>query len=70
MATRGRKRCKPLLSDEPGERIEPLLPPERPKLTGARPRVSDRDCLTGIKLYLKNGTPGEYLPQEMGAEQG
>ena len=62
--------AKPLLSDELWERIEPLLPPERPKLKGGRPRVSDRDCLTGIIFVLKTGTPWEYLPQEMGCGCG
>ena len=40
--------AKPLLTDEPWERIEPHIPPEPSKPEGGRPRVSDRACLTGI----------------------
>jgi len=62
--------AKPLLSDELWERIEPLLPPARPKPKGGRPPVADRACLTGILFVLKTGTPWEYLPQEMGCGCG
>lgn len=62
--------AKPLLPDELWERIRPLLPPERPKLKGGRPRVSDRACLTGILFVLKTGCPWEYLPQELGCGCG
>ncbi len=62
--------AKPLLPDELWERIEPLLPKERPKPKGGRPRVADRAALTGILFVLKTGTPWEYLPQEMGCGCG
>ena len=62
--------AKPLLPDELWERIEPLLPPERPKPKGGRPPVPDRAALTGILFVLKTGTPWEYLPQEMGCGSG
>jgi transposase len=62
--------AKQLVSDELWERIRPLLPPEPPKLKGGRPRVPDRDCLTGILFILKSGCPWEYLPQEMGCGCG
>lgn len=62
--------AKPLLPDELWERIRPLLPPERPKPKGGRPRVSDRACLTGILFVLKTGCPWEYLPQELGCGCG
>ena len=62
--------AKPLLPDELWERIEPLLPKEPPKPKGGRPRVPDRDALTGILFVLKTGTPWEYLPREMGCGSG
>ena len=61
---------KPLVSDELWEVIAPLLPPERPKPKGGRPRVSDRAALTGIIFVLKSGIPWEMLPQEMGCGSG
>lgn len=57
--------AKPLLPDELRELIEPLLPPEPPKLRGGRPRMPDRAALTGIIFVLKSGIPWEMLPQEM-----
>lgn len=62
--------AKPLLPNELWERIEPLLPPERPKPKGGRPRVPDRAALTGILFVAKTGTPWEYLPQELGCGSG
>lgn len=35
--------------------LAPLLPPERPKLNGGRPRVSDRAVLGGILYRLRTG---------------
>ena len=61
---------KPLVSDELWELIAPLLPPERPKPQGGRPRVSDRAALTGILFVLQSGIPWELLPQEMGCGSG
>ncbi len=41
--------AKPLISDELWSLIQPLLPPERPKPKGGRPReIDDRAALTGI----------------------
>jgi transposase len=62
--------AKPLLPDALWERIEPLLPQEKLKPKGGRPRVSDRACLTGILFVFKTGTPWEYLPKEMGCGCG
>ena len=62
--------AKPLVSDELWAEIEPLLPPERPKPKGGRPRVPDRACLTGILFVLRSGIPWELLPQEMGCGSG
>ena len=62
--------AKPLLTDELWQRIEPLLPPKRPKPKGGRPPVPDRATLTGILFILRTGTQWEYLPQEMGCGCG
>jgi transposase len=61
---------KPLLTDELWAVIEPLLPKERPKPKGGRPRVNDRAALTGILFVLKTGIPWEMLPKEMGCGSG
>ena len=61
---------KVLVSDELWARIAPLLPPERPKPKGGRPRVPDRAALTGILFVLRSGIPWELLPQEMGCGSG
>ena len=58
--------AKPLLTDELWQRIEPLLPPERPKPKGGRPLVPDRTALTGIVFVLRTGIQWELLPKEMG----
>ena len=62
--------AKPLVSDELWELVQPLLPPERPKPKGGRPRVPDRAALGGILFILKTGTGWENLPQEMGCGSG
>jgi len=62
--------AKPLLTDELWQVIEPLLPAERPKPKGGRPRIPDRNVLTGIIFVLRTGIPWEMLPQEMGCGSG
>ena len=62
--------AKILVSDEFWEQIEPLLPPEPPRPKGGRPRIADRQVLTGILFVLKTGIPWEDLPQEMGCGSG
>jgi transposase len=62
--------AKPLLDDELWAVIEPLLPRERPKPKGGRPRLSNRAALTGILFVLKTGIPWEELPQELGCGSG
>jgi transposase len=54
---------KPLVSDKLWAIIAPLLPPERPKPKGGRPRIADRAARTGILFVLKSGIPWEMLPQ-------
>ncbi len=61
---------EPLVTDELWAVIEPLLPEERPKPKGGRPRVGDRAALTGILFVLKTGIPWEMLPKEMGCGSG
>jgi transposase len=50
--------------------LAPLLPRERPKPKGGRPRVSDRAALAGILFVLRTGIPWEYLPLELGCGSG
>lgn len=64
--------AKPLVSDELWERIEPLLPPPKPRrfrFPGRKP-LSDRQTLTGILFVLRTGIPWQMLPQEMGCGSG
>src|SRR5437762_9662709 len=64
--------AKPLLDDALWERIQPLLPPHKPRrfrFPGRQP-LDDRKVLTGILFVLKTGIPWEYLPQEMGCGSG
>jgi transposase len=61
---------KPLVSDELWAVVGPLLPPERPKPKGGRPRVSDRAALAGIIFVLRTGCPWEWLPRELGCGSG
>lgn len=62
--------AKPILTNELWEVIEPLLPPERDKPKGGRPRVPNRAVLTGIIFVLRTGLPWELLPPEMGCGSG
>jgi transposase len=57
---------KPLVSDELWAAVTPLLPRERPKPRGGRPRCDDRAALGGILFVLRSGIPWEMLPQELG----
>ena len=57
---------KSLVSDDLWAVIEPLLPAERPKPQGGRPRCGDRVALAGIIFVLRSGIPWEMLPRELG----
>ena len=60
-----------LVSDALWAQIEPLLPPEpAPSPKGGRPRVSNRQTLTGIVLVLRTGMPWQSLPTEMNCGSG
>jgi transposase len=48
---------QPLVTDALWAIVAPLLPPERPKPKGGRPRIPDRAALTGILFVLKSGIP-------------
>lgn len=61
---------KPLVSDALWAAVAPLLPPERPKPKGGRPRVPDRAALAGIVFVLKTGIQWQELPVEMGCGSG
>jgi len=62
--------AKPLVPDDLWAAVEPLLPRERPKPQGGRPRLPDRAALTGIMFVLTTGTAWERLPVEMGCGSG
>jgi transposase len=64
--------AKPLLPDELWKRIEPLLPPPKPRrfrYPGRKP-IDNRKALIGILFVLKTGINWEDLPQEMGCGSG
>jgi len=64
--------ARPLVSDALWARIEPLLPPPKPRrryCPGRKP-IDRRKVLTGIIFVLKTGIPWEFLPVEMGCGCG
>src|SRR3954452_3980091 len=64
--------AKPLLPDALWAKVEPLLPPPKPRrfrFPGRKP-VDNRKALTGILFVLKTGIPWVDLPQEMGCGSG
>src|ERR1043166_1274899 len=64
--------AKPLLTDELWERIEPLLPPPKPRrfrYPGRKP-LTHRQALTGILFVLKTGCAWNDLPWEMHCGSG
>jgi len=62
--------ARPLVSDALWEIVEPLIPVVEKSPKGGRPRVGDRQALTGILFVLKTGIPWEDLPREMGCGCG
>ncbi|MEU3663788.1 IS5 family transposase [Streptomyces sp. NPDC032940] len=63
----GNSQSRPwIVSDELWSLIEPLLPKPGPKKVQGRPRVPDRQALSGILFVLHTGIQWEYLPQELG----
>jgi transposase len=64
--------ARPLVSDALWQRIEPLLPPEKPRrfrFPGRKP-LNRRKVLAGIIFVLKTGIAWEDLPAEMGCGSG
>ena len=59
-----------LVNDKLWSSIESLLPTSRPKLKGARPEVTSRDCLGGIIYLLRTGIPWNSLPAGFGCGSG
>jgi transposase len=53
------------LSDEQGQRLEALLPAQKPK-TG-RPNLDHRQVINGILWVLRTGAPWRDLPERYGA---
>ena len=52
------------LTDKQWERLEPLLPPQKPK-TG-RPNLDHRQVINGILWILRTGAPWRDLPERYG----
>src|SRR5438876_10289751 len=64
----GKLMARPLVTDALWERIQPLLPPLKPRrfrFPGRKP-VDQRKVLAGIIFVLRTGIPWEDVPQEMG----
>lgn len=55
------------LSDVLWAKIEPLLPPERPKPRGGRPRMPNRQAMNGILYVARTGCQWKALPRGFGA---
>jgi transposase len=53
------------LSDEQWQRLEPLLPAQKPR-TG-RPNVEHRQIINGILWVLRTGAPWRDLPERYGS---
>ncbi len=49
------------------QQIAPLLPAERPKPRGGRPRIADRVVLAGIIYRLRTGCQWKALPRQFGS---
>ena len=63
--------ARKLLPDDLWGIIAPLLPPPPPPgPKGGRPRLGDRQTLTGILFVLRTGLPWEDLPAELGCGCG
>ena len=55
-----------LVPDDLWAVVEPLLPRERPKPGGGRPRAPDRAALAGILFVLRTGIQWHEVPTELG----
>src|SRR5437763_16202776 len=55
------------IPDADWQRIQPLLPAQRPKPKGGRPRMPDRQALEAILFVAHSGCHWKQLPRELGA---
>jgi putative transposase len=55
------------ISDALWVEIEPLLPPEKPKPKGGRPRMDNRQAMDAIFYLLRTGCQWKALPRSLGA---
>jgi putative transposase len=55
------------LPDELWEKIKPLIPEPEPKKKEGRPRMNDRQAMTGIYYVLRTGCQWNALPRSLGA---
>jgi transposase len=53
------------VTDELWNEIKPLLPPEKRKPKGGRPRKGARECLVGILFVLRTGCGWNHIPAEL-----
>src|SRR5262245_21268500 len=71
-ADEGVQAMKPLVTDALWQRVEPLLPPPKPRrfrFPGRQP-IDRRSILTGILFVLKTGIAWDDLPAELGCGCG
>ena len=61
---------RPILPDAVWHLIEPLLPTYAPSPKGGRPRLSNRQALTGVLFVLRTGAAWEDLPAELNCGTG
>ncbi len=55
------------IPDELWKKIEPLIPPQKPKKKSGRPRKDDKKMMTGIFYVLRTGCQWKALPRSLGA---
>ncbi|MDL5503208.1 MAG: IS5 family transposase [Candidatus Methanoperedens sp.] len=55
------------ISDDFWKKIEPLLPPPKPKKKSGRPRKEDRKIMSAIFYILRTGCQWKALPRSYGA---
>ena len=61
---------RPILPDDLWLLLEPLLPRPAASPRGGRPRIGNRQALTGILFVLKTGSAWEDLPTELNCGSG
>lgn len=55
------------ISDEVWGKIEPLLPPEIPRIRGGRTRIDDRKIMEAIIFLLNTGFRWKAIPRRLGS---